>query len=133
MVCDERTGGRPVGEGKTTEAHGGIFGLPRRAHDFGLSIDNYGTCYASMRQLTRIAFTELRFYQSFVNDFATNQALCIIVKSSIEMAHKLRGKSVAEGAGLGYLEYHGMRYCTGLLYCQADVVSFVEFCGDYHG
>ncbi len=42
---------------------------------FGLSIDDYGTGYASMQQLTRIAFTELKIDQSFVKDFASNPAL----------------------------------------------------------
>ena len=64
---------------------------------FGLSIDDYGTGYASMQQLTRVAFSELKIDQSFVKDFADNPALRIVVQSSIDMAHKLRVKSVAEG------------------------------------
>lgn len=31
-----------------------------RMHGFGLSIDDYGMGYASMQQLTRIAFSELK-------------------------------------------------------------------------
>ena len=68
-----------------------------RMHGFGLSIDDYGTGYASMQQLTRVAFTELKIDQSFVKDFASNPALSIIVESSIDMARKLKVKSVAEG------------------------------------
>lgn len=68
-----------------------------RMHGFGLSIDDYGTGYASMQQLTRIAFTELKIDQSFVKDFFTSPALRIIVESSIDMARKLHVKSVAEG------------------------------------
>ena len=66
-------------------------------HGFVLSIDDYGTGYSSMQQLTRIAFGELKIDQSFVRDFAENPALRIIVESSIDMAHKLQVKSVAEG------------------------------------
>ncbi len=66
-------------------------------YGFGLSIDDYGTGYSSMQQLTRIPFSELKIDQSFVKDFSTNPALRIIVESSIDMAHKLRIKSVAEG------------------------------------
>lgn len=68
-----------------------------RMRGFGLSIDDYGTGYASMQQLTRIAFSELKIDQSFVKAFTTNPALRIIVESSIKMAHELRLKSVAEG------------------------------------
>jgi EAL domain-containing protein (putative c-di-GMP-specific phosphodiesterase class I)/DNA-binding NarL/FixJ family response regulator len=64
---------------------------------FVLSIDDYGTGYSSMQQLTRIAFGELKIDQSFVTDLASNAALRIVVESSIEMAHKLQVKSVAEG------------------------------------
>ena len=64
---------------------------------FGLSIDDYGTGYSSMQQLTRIPFSELKIDQSFVHDFADNEALRIVVESSINMAHKLKVKSVAEG------------------------------------
>lgn len=68
-----------------------------RMRGFGLSIDDYGTGYASMQQLTRVAFSELKIDQSFVKDFADNPALRIVVQSSIDMAHKLRVKSVTEG------------------------------------
>jgi EAL domain-containing protein (putative c-di-GMP-specific phosphodiesterase class I)/DNA-binding NarL/FixJ family response regulator len=66
-------------------------------HGFVLSIDDYGTGYSSMQQLTRIAFGELKIDQSFVKDCDQNEALFIVVESSIDMAHKLQVKSVAEG------------------------------------
>ncbi len=66
-------------------------------HGFVLSIDDYGTGYSSMQQLTRIAFSELKIDQSFVKDCAQNESLRIVVESSIDMAHKLEVKSVAEG------------------------------------
>lgn len=68
-----------------------------RMNGFSLSIDDYGTGYSSMQQLTRIPFNELKIDQSFVQDFAENEALRIVVESSIHMAHKLRVKSIAEG------------------------------------
>lgn len=64
---------------------------------FTLSIDDFGTGYSSMQQLTRIAFGELKIDQSFVRDFAENEALCVIVKSCIDMAHQLKVQCVAEG------------------------------------
>lgn len=64
---------------------------------FSLSIDDYGTGYSSLQQLTRIAFSEVKIDQSFVKDFAENELSRIVIESSIDMAHKLRVKSVAEG------------------------------------
>jgi EAL domain-containing protein (putative c-di-GMP-specific phosphodiesterase class I)/CheY-like chemotaxis protein len=64
---------------------------------FALSIDDYGTGSSNLQQLTRIAFSELKIDQSFVKGFAENKALRIVVESSIDMAHKLMVKSVAEG------------------------------------
>ncbi len=64
---------------------------------FSLSIDDYGTGSSNLQQLTRIAFSELKIDQSFVKDFAVNDALKVVVKSSIDMAHKLNVESVAEG------------------------------------
>lgn len=64
---------------------------------FALSIDDYGTGASNLQQLTRIAFGELKIDQSFVKDFADNKSSRIVVKSSIDMAHKLLIKSVAEG------------------------------------
>jgi EAL domain-containing protein (putative c-di-GMP-specific phosphodiesterase class I)/FixJ family two-component response regulator len=64
---------------------------------FELSIDDYGTGFSSMQQLTRVSFSELKIDQSFVRDFTENKNLRIMVKSCIDMAHKLNIKCVAEG------------------------------------
>jgi EAL domain-containing protein (putative c-di-GMP-specific phosphodiesterase class I) len=64
---------------------------------FVLSIDDFGTGSSSLQQLTRIAFGELKIDQSFVTDFADNKPLRIVVESSVDMARKLKVKSVAEG------------------------------------
>ena len=82
-----------------TDAANALENLARLCmNGFALSIDDYGTGYSSLQQLTRIAFSELKIDQSFVKDFADNKALRIVVESSIDMAHKLQVKSVAEGA-----------------------------------
>jgi EAL domain-containing protein (putative c-di-GMP-specific phosphodiesterase class I) len=69
-----------------------------RMKGFGLSIDDYGTGYSSMQQLTRIPFTELKIDQSFVMHAAHQEASRMILESSLEMARRLRIVSVAEGA-----------------------------------
>lgn len=68
-----------------------------RMSGFGLSIDDYGTGYSSMQQLTRIPFSELKIDQSFVKDVSDNEALRVVVEQSISMAAKLGVKTVAEG------------------------------------
>ena len=69
-----------------------------RMKGFGLSIDDYGTGYSSMQQLTRIPFTELKIDQSFVMHAAHQESSRMILESSLDMARKLGITSVAEGA-----------------------------------
>lgn len=64
---------------------------------FSLSIDDYGTGYSSLQQLTRVAFSELKIDQSFVKDLSENESSRIVVESCIDMAHKLNVRIVAEG------------------------------------
>ncbi|HVT02070.1 MAG TPA: EAL domain-containing response regulator [Thermoanaerobaculia bacterium] len=68
-----------------------------RMKGFGLSIDDYGTGYSSMQQLTRIAFTELKIDQSFVANATRQESARVILESSLGMARKLRITAVAEG------------------------------------
>ena len=69
-----------------------------RMRGFQLSIDDYGTGYSSMQQLTRVAFNELKIDQSFVMNALDEESCRVILESSIDMARKLKIKSVAEGA-----------------------------------
>lgn len=68
-----------------------------RMKGFGLSIDDYGTGYSLMRQLTRIAFTELKIDQFFVTNAGRQQSASVILESSLDMARKLGISAVAEG------------------------------------
>jgi EAL domain-containing protein (putative c-di-GMP-specific phosphodiesterase class I) len=68
-----------------------------RMNGFGLSIDDYGTGYSSLQQLSRIAFTELKIDQSFVTGAAKSESSRVMLQSSLEMARRLKLKSVAEG------------------------------------
>ncbi len=68
-----------------------------RIKGFGLSIDDYGTGYSSLQQLSRIAFTELKIDQSFVMGALENRSCRVILESSLDIANKLSLKSVAEG------------------------------------
>ncbi len=64
---------------------------------FGLSIDDYGTGYSSMQQLSRIAFTELKIDRAFVAESLSDEATRVILASSLDMARKLHIHAVAEG------------------------------------
>jgi len=64
---------------------------------FKLSIDDYGTGYSNLQQLTRIDFSELKIDRSLVHGFAKSEAMQVIVASNIDMAHKLKMQCVAEG------------------------------------
>ena len=81
-----------------TDVATSLEGLARlRMKGFGLSIDDYGTGYSSMQQLSRIPFTELKIDKSFVTDCASHPQHRVILESSIDMARKLGLKTVAEG------------------------------------
>jgi EAL domain-containing protein (putative c-di-GMP-specific phosphodiesterase class I)/CheY-like chemotaxis protein len=82
----------------TTDTGKALENLARlRVKGFGLSIDDYGTGYSSMQQLTRIAFTELKIDQSFVANAARQESARVILESSLAMAKKLNITAVAEG------------------------------------
>ena len=68
-----------------------------RMWGFGLSVDDFGTGFSSLRQLTRVPFTEIKIDQEFVRGCATNPSSRTIVESSVEMARRLGITSVAEG------------------------------------
>jgi EAL domain-containing protein (putative c-di-GMP-specific phosphodiesterase class I)/AmiR/NasT family two-component response regulator len=84
--------------GAATDIGGVLENLVRlRMRGFGLSIDDYGTGYSSMQQLSRVPFTELKIDQSFVRDAATIDTAKVILESSLDMARKLKLVAVAEG------------------------------------
>ncbi len=72
-------------------AHLGVMGL-------SLSIDDFGTGQASLTYLKELPVEKLKIDQSFVRDIDTNPDDRLIVKATIELAHTLDLKVVAEGA-----------------------------------
>ena len=71
--------------------------LRLRMKGFELSVDDYGTGNASMQQLLRIPFSELKIDRSFVAGAAENAALGLVLSSSLALASKLDRLSVAVG------------------------------------
>ena len=68
-----------------------------RMKGFGLAIDDYGTGYSSLEQLTRIPFTELKIDQAFVTHAGRRESARVILASSLDMARRLKICAVAEG------------------------------------
>jgi EAL domain-containing protein (putative c-di-GMP-specific phosphodiesterase class I) len=110
-----------------------------RMRGFGLSVDDYGTGFSSLRQLTRVPFTELKIDQGFVTGCAANASSRAIVESSVEMARRLNLKSVAEGVetladwdllkavgcdlAQGYFIAKPMPESSFLAFCTAEAAS----------
>ena len=107
-----------------------------RMHGFSLSIDDYGTGFSSMQQLTRVPFSELKIDRSFVADCATNHHLRVIIESSIDMARKLRVKSVAEGVETqeewDMLKSMSCDVAQGYFVAKPmNSAAFLDFCAHY--
>jgi len=62
-----------------------------------LSVDDFGTGYSSLSQLRKLPVQELKIDKSFVLNLNTEPQDQLIVKSTIDMAHGIGLKVVAEG------------------------------------
>jgi EAL domain-containing protein (putative c-di-GMP-specific phosphodiesterase class I)/CheY-like chemotaxis protein len=68
-----------------------------RLKGFGLSVDDYGTGFSCMLQLSRVPCTELKVDRAFVNGASESQHLRILLESALDVAGKLGLGVVAEG------------------------------------
>jgi EAL domain-containing protein (putative c-di-GMP-specific phosphodiesterase class I) len=65
--------------------------------DVTLAIDDYGTGYSSLSYLRRLPVDWIKIDQSFVREMTNSQDAAMIVRSTIELAHNLKLKVIAEG------------------------------------
>jgi EAL domain-containing protein (putative c-di-GMP-specific phosphodiesterase class I) len=117
-----------------TEVAAALENLARlRMRGFGLSVDDYGTGFSNLQQLTRVPLTEIKIDQEFVKGCATNPSSRTIVESSVEMARRLGITSVAEGVETqeewDVLKAAGCDQAQGYLIAKPlDRNSFLAFC-----
>lgn len=68
-----------------------------RLRGFSISIDDYGTGYSSMQQLSRIPFTEMKIDPTFVRNVPGDPYRTTILRSTFQLARRLGVSTVAEG------------------------------------
>jgi EAL domain-containing protein (putative c-di-GMP-specific phosphodiesterase class I) len=62
-----------------------------------VSLDDFGTGYSSLASLKRLPVNEIKIDRSFVMNMAAAESDAVIVKSTIDLAHNLGLRVVAEG------------------------------------
>ncbi|WP_331353290.1 EAL domain-containing response regulator [Cellvibrio sp. UBA7671] len=105
-----------------------------RLKGFGISIDDYGTGFSSMQQLSRFPFSELKIDRSFIQGAPARQYIRNILKSAIEMGQRLGITTVAEGveteAELHLLKSLGCKQAQGFLLARPmpgrELMGWVE-------
>ena len=65
--------------------------------DINLSIDDFGTGYSSLAYLKQLPMDEIKIDKSFVMDMISDKDDYIIVRSTIDLAHNMGRKVIAEG------------------------------------
>ena len=71
--------------------------LDVRRHGIEVSIDDYGTGFSSLTYLRDLPVQELKIDRSLVRDVSTDERSRMIVASTIQLAHALDMRTVAEG------------------------------------
>ncbi|HSD38315.1 MAG TPA: EAL domain-containing response regulator [Rhodocyclaceae bacterium] len=100
-----------------------------RLRGFGLAIDDYGSGFSSMQQLSRLPFTTLKIDRSFVSNAHQKWNLQTMLQSAIEMGHRLGLVTVAEGVEtmeeMMLLESLGCQCVQGFLFSPAMAAAAV--------
>lgn len=116
-----------------TEVASALENLTRlRMRGFGLAIDDYGTGFSSLSQISRVPYTELKIDQTFVTGCSKNPTHLAIVNSCVDLARQLGILSVAEGvetqADWDAVDHAGCRMAQGYFIAKPmEGNQFLEF------
>jgi diguanylate cyclase (GGDEF)-like protein len=102
---------------------------------FKLSVDDFGTGYSSLSYLSKLPVEEVKIDRSLVMSMVEDKSHWIIVKATVEMAHNLGLKAVAEGVASEELHQRvkelNCDYGQGYHYSQP--LTSTEFVKWYYG
>ena len=95
-----------------------------KALGIAISMDDYGTGQSTLSYLKRFPLDELKIDRSFVQQSHRNHADAVLVRSTVELAHELGLKVVAEGVEetecLSYLRSIGCDMAQGYLISRPE-------------
>ncbi|MDT7786137.1 MAG: diguanylate cyclase [Pseudonocardiales bacterium] len=101
-----------------------------RDHGIQIAIDDFGTGYSSLAYLRELPIDELKLDRSFVFPMADDARAAALVFSTIDLAHSLGLRMVAEGvehqAALTELTRHGCDQAQGYHVCRPVPVAELD-------
>lgn len=100
-----------------------------------ISIDDYGTGYSSLHQVSIIPAGEIKIDQSFVRNMLDNPVDHLIVRNTVRMAHSLGMRALAEGVETKRhamaLQRGGCDEAQGYFYSRpVDRDAFIAYAGN---
>ncbi len=120
-----------ITEGVLMNGHGYVEESLTALNELGVDIvmDDFGTGYSSLSYLRTYPFDILKIDRSFVNDINEDGANRELVNASIDMAHGLGLKVVAEGVEtegeLSHLADRGCDYVQGYLFGKPQAATAI--------
>ena len=104
----------------------------RKLHDLGvlITLDDFGTCFATLNYLRSFPFKKIKIDRSFVRDIPEHHDCMAIVKSVADLARELNMRSVAEGvetaAALACVRAAGYDEAQGFYFSPPVPISAIE-------
>jgi diguanylate cyclase (GGDEF)-like protein len=88
-----------ITENTLLDANANLYSAMKRLFDagVGIALDDYGTGYASLSLLKRLAITRLKIDRSFISDIADNDADAAVVRAILFLGRNFGLSVVAEG------------------------------------
>lgn len=102
-----------------------------RDRGIAISVDDYGTGQSTLSYLKRLPISELKIDRSFVQHAHIDRSDAMLVRSTVQLAHQLGLKVVAEGiedaACLDYLRSIGCDYGQGYFIARPMTAESLAF------